>query len=138
MKVLVDSSVWSLMLRRRNRTLLSKAESLLRASLEEAIDDGRVAIIGPIRQEVLSGIRDATQFLKLRSGLRAFRDEPITSLQFEEAARFFNLCRMRGVECGATDILICSVAAEKQWAILTNDSGLARCIQLLRSEGIKL
>lgn len=138
MKVLVDSCVWSLALRRRSRTQLSSEETLICDSLDEAILDGRVAIIGPVRQEVLSGIKDLAQFAKLRSALGAFRDEPLTTFHFEEAARLFNLCRARGVECGATDILICMIAAEKSWSILTNDLGLTRCIRTLRAEGINL
>ncbi len=126
------------MLRRRNTTVLNQEEQLIQAELSEAIEDGRVAMIGPIRQEVLSGIRDRAQFDKLRAKLGAFRDEPLKTFHHEEAARLFNLCRSRGVECGATDILICAVAAEMQWSILTNDQSLQRCMKALRAEGLTL
>jgi predicted nucleic acid-binding protein len=106
------------------------------AALTEAIRDGQVAIIGPIRQEVLSDIRSTAQFDKLRASLSTFPDEPLTTLHFEEAARFFNLCRSHGVECGSTDILICAVAAWKQWTILTSDQALKRCIELLQSKAL--
>jgi predicted nucleic acid-binding protein len=135
-KVLVDTCAWSLLLRRKNKTDLSEEEQLLLTSLTEAIKDGRVAIIGPIRQEVLSGIRDLAQFNKLRSALAAFRDEPLTSTHFEDAARLFNLCRSHGVECGSTDILICTVAIQKHWTVLTNDGGIRRCIDVLKAEGL--
>lgn len=138
MKILADACVWSLMLRRRNRDLLSPEERQIRVSLSEAISEGQVVIIGPIRQEVLSGIKDHAQFVKLRAALGAFHDEPLTTFHYEEAARLFNLCRGRGVECGATDILICTVAAEMRWSILTTDRGMTRCIQALRSEGFTL
>jgi hypothetical protein len=105
-------------------------------SLRAAIQDGRVTIIGPIRQEVLSGIQDLAQFHKLQAALAAFQDEPLTTPLFVEAARLFNLCRSRGVECGLTDILICAVAVHMQCAILTSDQGLRRCIEVLRSEGV--
>ena len=136
MKVLVDSCAWSLQLRRRNRTTLSREEQLMLASLTEAIQDGRVAIIGPIRQEVLSGIKDLAHFHKLRAALEAFRDEPLTTFHYEEAARLYNLCRGRGVECGSTDMLICVVAVQMQWAVLTYDQGLKRCMEVLQSEGL--
>ena len=42
----------------------------------------------------------------------------------------------RGVECGSTDILICAVAVQMHYDILTYDKGLKRCIQLLRTEGL--
>jgi predicted nucleic acid-binding protein len=137
-KVLADACAWSLMLRRRDQAALNTEERLIRDALTEAIWDGQVVIIGPIRQEVLSGVKDPGQFAKLRSALSAFHDEPLTTFHYEEAARLFNLCRSRGIECGATDILICSVAAEMRWPILTNDQGLMRCIEVLRSEGFRL
>lgn len=134
MKVLVDTCVWSLALRRKNRTALSANEQRMVASLTQAIQDGRVAMIGPIRQEVLSGIKNSAQFEKLRSALEAFPDEPLTTLHYEEAARLFNLCRGHGVECGPVDILICAVAARQHWTILTSDQGLKRCMDVLKTE----
>lgn len=136
MKVLVDTCVWSLALRRKNRIALSEGEQRMVASLAEAIQDGRVAMIGPIRQEVLSGIKDMAQFEKLRSALEAFTDEQLTTLHYEEAARLFNLCRGRGVECGPVDILVCAVAAREHWTILTSDQGLRRCMDVLKTDGL--
>jgi len=136
MKIMIDSCVWSLLLRRRKNTALSGDEQQMVASLTDAIQSGRGAIIGPIRQEVLSGIKEVAQFERLRSVLEAFPDEPITTQHYEDAARLFNLCRSRGVECGAVDILLCAVASNERWSILTTDSGLKRCIEVLRTEGV--
>jgi len=88
-KILVDTCAWSLLLRRKTKAALNHDEQLLLTSLTEAIRDGRVAIIGPIRQEILSGIKKASQFEKLRSALEAFPDEPLTTDHYEEAARLF-------------------------------------------------
>ena len=136
MKVLVDTCAWSLLLRRKKRTALSGEQQFTLTALTEAIQDGRVAIIGPIRQEVLSGIKDLAQFEKLRTALQAFPDERLTTPHFEEAARLFNLCRSRGVECGSVDMLICAVAVQMQWAVLTYDQGLKCCIQVFEAEGL--
>lgn len=136
MKVLVDSCAWSLLLRRKNKAAVSRDQQLILSSLAEAIQEGRVAIIGPIRQEVLSGIKDLIQFEKLRSALELFPDEQLLATHYEEAARLFNICRTRGVECGSTDILICEVAIRKHYDILTYDQGLRRCIKALQSEGL--
>lgn len=136
MKVLVDTCAWSLLLRRKKKTTMSGDEQLILASLTEAIKDGRVAMIGPIRQEVLSGIKDLAQYEKLRTALNAFPDEDLTKSHYEDAARLFNICRSRGVECGSTDILICAVTSQKHWTILTYDQGLMRCIEALQTEGI--
>jgi predicted nucleic acid-binding protein len=136
MKTIVDTCVWSLSLRRQNQTKMAQAEFEIIAQLKEAIRDGRAIILGPIRQEILSGVRDKARFAKLQSLLNPFQDEEIATQDFIEAARLFNLCKDRGVECGATDILICAVAARQHYDILTYDQGLNRCIQLLRTEGL--
>ena len=102
------------------------------AQLREAIQDRRAAIIGPIQQEVLSGIRDKAQFAKTQELLDPFRDEEIKAGDYVEAARLFNLCRDQGIECGPVDILICAVAVRMHYGILTSDSGLKRCIEVLR------
>jgi predicted nucleic acid-binding protein len=138
MKWLVDTCVWSLALRRRNASLMKPEEQRLASELRDAIQVSNAAIIGPVRQEILSGIRDRAQFRKTQGLLEPFADEPVDPSDFAEAARLFNLCQGKGVACGATDILICAVAARLSYGILTNDTGLARCIDALRSEGIPL
>jgi hypothetical protein len=54
MLVLVDTPVWSLALRRQSRDLSERERSITQA-LEELIRDGRVQLIGVVRQELLSG-----------------------------------------------------------------------------------
>jgi hypothetical protein len=136
MKAIVDTCVWSLSLRRRDKTRINACEQRMLDDLREAIRDRRAAIIGPIRQEVLSGIRDKAQFAKVRGLLDPFRDEEIVAGDYIEAARLFNLCRDRGIECGPVDILICAVARRKQLSILTSDLGLQGCVEVLRTEGV--
>ena len=67
MKVLVDTSVWSLALRRREHAQNPQAEELGRLIASHVVQ-----IIGPIRQEVLSGVRDSAQFERLEACLNAF------------------------------------------------------------------
>ena len=126
----MDTSVWSLALRRKPAAVLNPDEKRLVAILSEAINDGRVVMIGPIRQELLSGIKEQAQFDKLKNALEAFRDEPIERSDYEEAARLYNLCRSRGVECGPVDILICAVAVRHKWSVLANDATLSKCMQI--------
>jgi hypothetical protein len=64
MKVLVDTSIWSLALRRRPGDL-NPNENLLVTELTELIQEGRAAIIGLIRQELLSGIKRSAQVTKV-------------------------------------------------------------------------
>jgi predicted nucleic acid-binding protein len=136
MKVLVDTCTWSLLLRRKRSTVLSTEEQSMVTLLREAIQDGRVAMIGPIRQELLSGVKHEAQFEKLRNALGDFPDVQLMRHHFEEAARLFNLCQGKGVACGATDILICAVAELERFELLTADQGLRRCIEVLRGEGL--
>ena len=131
MNVLADTSVWSLALRRKPSAKLSAEERRLTGLLSETISDGRVVMIGPIRQELLSGIKDRGQFAKLKSALAAFRDEPLDTIDYEEAARLYNVCRSRGVECGPVDILICAVAARRKWTVLANDASLNKCLEIV-------
>lgn len=137
MKTLVDTCIWSLALR-RNKGQLSPGETLLVAQLNQLIQSRSVKIIGPIRQELLSGVRDAARFSALERLMSPFRDDEVLPCDYVEAARLFNLCRSRGVESGPIDILLCAVAVRLDCAILTNDQGLLRCVATLRSAGLKI
>jgi predicted nucleic acid-binding protein len=121
-QVLVDTSIWSLALR-RHRVRLSAAESERIASLHELVQDGLARLVGPIRQELLSGIREPRQFERLRDQLRAFPDEALSPNDFEQAAHWSNECRRRGIVGSAVDFLICSVAINRGWQVFTTDSG---------------
>jgi len=116
MRILVDTSVWSVALRRTKHK-----ESYPALELRNLIADHRVEIIGAIRQEILSGIREDTQFKKLRKHLAAFPDIPITTEDYVMAARFFNLCRTKGIQGSNTDFLICAVSVRCRCAIYTTD-----------------
>jgi predicted nucleic acid-binding protein len=127
MKVLVDTSVWSFALRRKRHPDNDRVASALAALVE----DGRVAIIGAIRQELLSGIREQAQFERLRDHLRAFVDTVVTTEDHEEAAQVFNRCREKGVQGSNTDFLICAVAIRNGFAIFTTDDDFPRFSRVL-------
>jgi predicted nucleic acid-binding protein len=121
MMVLVDTSVWSLALRRKPGDL-NAHERRLSTALAELIREGRVQIVGVIRQELLSGIREAEKFEKLRDYLRAF-DEPLLEIaDYETAAEAHNRCRSRGIAGSAIDFLICAVVLRREWQVFTVDS----------------
>lgn len=117
MKVIVDTSIWSLALRRKNRMNLPVVDAL-----EELITDGRVQMIGAIRQEILSGVTSETQFNRLRNVLRAFPDLDHSPDDYELAARFYTTCRVAGIQGSNTDFLICAAAVRHDMNILTNDN----------------
>jgi len=116
LKVIVDTCVWSLALRRRNL-----AASPVAQVLERLIKEFRVQMIGPIRQEILSGIRSKTQFNSLKDRLSNFPDAPVITEDYERAAEFFNLCRAKGVQGSNTDFLICAVAERSNCTLFTTD-----------------
>jgi hypothetical protein len=120
MMVLVDTPVWSLALRRRPENLGDREQQLTEA-LVELIREGRVPMLGPIRQELLSGIREEAQFRKLRDYLQAFPERPLEATDYEEAAHMNNQCRAQGIAGSAVDFLICAAAHRRGWAILTTD-----------------
>lgn len=120
--MLVDTCVWSLALRRRRtRTAVSSADQTIIAELGNLIKDVRVQLIGPIRQEILSGIKSNRQIEILRTYLRSFPDYYIQREDYEQAAGFFNICRNRGISGSNTDFLICAIAFNNNWPIFTVD-----------------
>ena len=127
MNVLVDTSVWSLALRRGAPR--GNAEE---RELAELIREGRVLMVGAVRQELLSGIRAADQFRKLRARLQAFPDLSLVESDYEEAASCFNRCRARGIQGSNTDFLLCAVALRHRAAILTTDKDFSRFAGVLQ------
>jgi len=118
-RVVVDTSIWSLALRRSGA--LAEEDRSFIDELSGLIDDVRVAMIGPIRQELLSGIPSQAQFAALKEKLQAFEDLPLGRDDYEMAAGFYNICRRRGVQGSQTDLLICAVGAGMGMPIFTSD-----------------
>lgn len=115
MRVLVDTCVWSQALRRTN-----DPNHHARA-LGEIISDNRACIIGPVRQEILSGIRHKEHFQTLREHLSAFPDLLIKTIDYEAAAEFSNSLRGKGIQGSAIDFLICAIADRYSLLIYTID-----------------
>ena len=127
MNVLVDTSVWSLMLRRDAPRGSAEERELI-----ELIQEDRVVLIGPVRQELLSGVRASEHFELLRTRLHAFPDVALGPLDYEEAARCFNRCRAKDVQGSNTDFLLCAVALTRDLAILTTDKDFVGFRKVLR------
>lgn len=116
MHVLVDTCIWSLALR-RNHTIPNEHA----VQLSQLIEENRVKIIGSIRQEILSGIREISQFQRLKQHLAAFPDLALQTTDYEKAAEFSNIARQEGIQGSAIDYLICAVSHSYQLAIYTTD-----------------
>jgi len=125
-RVLVDTGVWSLALRRGDDRQHPEREELRRLVSAHVAE-----IIGPVRQEILSGVREQAQFARLASHLAAFPDVLLLTEDYVTAAHFFNLCRSKGIQGSNTDFLICAVAVRCDFAIFTTDGDFRHFAQCL-------
>lgn len=126
MRVLVDTSVWSLALQRGDGQQHREREELRRLVAAHVAE-----IIGPVRQEILSGVRDQAQFARLEAHLAAFPDVMLLTEDYVTAAKFFNLCRSKGIQGSNTDFLICAVAVRCDLAIFTTDRDFQHFVKCL-------
>jgi predicted nucleic acid-binding protein len=122
--VLVDTTIWSLALRRRAHQL-SAEEKRLVASWTDLVNEGRAGLTGPVRQEVLSGIRSEEAFEALHEKLSFFRYLENLPGDYIRAARFFNLCRAHGIAGSHVDMLICAISYRYGVPIFTTDPDFA-------------
>ncbi len=129
MKVLVDSDVWSGVFQRKK-----PIETRYTERLRMLIENDEACMIGLVRQEVLSGVREKAGFEKLRKLLRAFPDLPVTQDIHELAASFHNHCRVKGVQGSHADFLICACAVSWKMKILSLDGDYTHYVKYLPIE----
>lgn len=125
MNVLVDTSIWSLALRRSPAHVSPASQQQVRL-LHELIAENRVQLLGAVRQELLSGIKHFEQFSRLRAYLRDFPDVVLDCDDYERAAEMNNVCRAHGISGNLADFLICSVSSTRGWAVFTSDRDFER------------
>jgi len=89
-------------------------------------------MIGPVRQELLSGIKHRPQYDQLRAHLRAFPDLALESVDYEDAAIAFNTCRERGIQGSNTDFLLCAVAIRHKLSVFTVDGDFKHFARVLK------
>ncbi len=118
MKVLVDTSVWSLALRKKDRNM---HENRIVENFTEIIRNLDMVIIGPIRQEILSGIAEKERFEALKDRISIFEDYRIETQDYILAASLYNQCRKKGIQGSHIDYLICAVSINNSFSIFTLD-----------------
>jgi len=119
LKVLVDTSVWSLALR-RTATKEPLHASVVR--LDAILGKADVALVGVVLQETLQGFRDDRTFRKVEKALRSFPLLPLSRDDHASAARLHRICAAAGVAASTTDCLIASAAIAHKCALLTADN----------------
>jgi predicted nucleic acid-binding protein len=121
MKVLIDSTVWSLAFRRSSPSFNPSETAAVQAAYE-LVDAERACLLGMVRQEVLSGFSTQKSFDKLCDSLSFIEDLPVIPADHVTAAKFFNQCRAKGIQGGSVDFLICAVAHRLDYPILSTDN----------------
>src|ERR1700722_5143795 len=120
MRVLVDTPVWSLALRRKAKDL-APGERRVTQLLHQVVDEGRAVLLGSIRQELLCGLREESEFRRLRDYLRDFPNLVSATEYYEEAARAGNECRRAGIATTPVDMMVCAVGIHHGWQIFSTD-----------------
>jgi predicted nucleic acid-binding protein len=120
MRVLVDTTIWSLALRRR-RGGLSSADQRLVYEWRALVLAERAVLAGPIRQELLSGIRNSTFFQITKDQLQYYEHLLISLDDYDQAAVFANVLHAAGLATSPMDLILCAIAHRWGTPILTTD-----------------
>jgi len=115
--VIIDTCVWSRFLRRNRSASEPVAEEVTRLVRADAVQ-----LLGPVRQELLSGAQPDTRFEQLKDYLRFYPNLQLDEEDDETAAHYYNVCRRRGIQGAATDLLICAIAVRHGLKIFTTDA----------------
>lgn len=126
MRFLVDTSVWSLALRRDRSGSDPAVERV-----EIALRSGEfVAVTGVIVQELLQGFhgpKDSKSIIERFDALELLaptRDDHIA------AASIRNTCRRKGIQIGMIDALLAQLAIGRELTLLTTDNDFAHVAEL--------
>ncbi len=117
MRILVDTSVWSLALRRQSSVVHAEAV-LLRTLIEQGED---ISLLGIILQEVLQGVRNLKHFNQLKEYFAAFPIIELTRADYIKAAELKNHLMKNGKQAGTIDALIASAAISYECSLFTAD-----------------
>lgn len=117
MKYLVDTSVWSLALRKDGPASHTAVEKLA-LFLEEHQE---VVIIGVILQEILQGFRQEATFVKVASYFDSFPLLDLRRDDFITAAKIRRTATTKGLSLSTPDCQIAAAAIEHQCHLLTTD-----------------
>lgn len=135
MTVLVDTSVWSLALRRDD-----PASSPTVAHLTKALESDLVVTTGLIVQELLQGFLPRRSQAEIRRHLGALPAIQPTRDDHIAAADLRNRCRRAGVQLGTIDALIAQLCITHDLQLLSTDQDFVHAarhtrLRLWRDDG---
>lgn len=122
MNLVVDTSVWSLVLRRPR---VEEDNPHVRAFRRHVESGDGLFLIGYILQELLDGLRSAKQFDYLLTLLDPYPLLELTRSTYGAAARLRTTCRAKRVTAGPIDFLIAAACCQYGFPLLTADQDFA-------------
>ena len=117
MRVLVDTSVWSLALRKKgpvDHTSVKKLSALL-------VKEEDIVITGTILQEVLQAFRSPATVKKVKERFEAIPLLVLDRADYAEAAAIHRRCASKGIAASTTDCQIAQAAIRNDCFLLTAD-----------------
>lgn len=123
MNLVVDTSVWSLVLR---RTRIDDSNSYVQNFRTHLELNNRLFLTGNILQELLDGLRSPKQFDRLLELLEPFPLLEIHRSTYVAAAKLRTVCRAKGVLAGPIDFLIAAACCRYGYPLLTADRDFSR------------
>lgn len=116
--LVVDTSVWSLILR---RPYIEEDNPFVQAFRYHLTAEDGFFILGNILQELLDGLRSPKQFQRLSRCMKPFPLLTLSRASYVEAASLTTLCREKGIQGSPVDFLIASACIEHGFPLLTAD-----------------
>ena len=117
--ILVDTTIWSKAYRRKK--IADEDQTIVKA-LYNILDMGEEVLIGPVRQELLSGISNKNVFNDLVIKLSGFNNYEVQLTDHDLAAEYLNICLNNGIQGSQTDFLVCAIAYRFNLEIFTEDN----------------
>jgi predicted nucleic acid-binding protein len=117
--ILVDTTIWSKAYRRKK---ISDENQAIVKELYDILDMEEEILIGPVRQELLSGISNKNVFADLMIKLNGFNNYEVQLTDHDLAAEYYNICLSNGIQGSQTDFLICAIAHRFNLEIFTEDN----------------
>ena len=118
MNLVVDTSVWSLVLRRRQVDYSSPYVATFQALVQKG---DCIHLLGSVLQELLDGVNSVSDFERLSHMLKSF---PLIALDrdtYISASQLRNHCRRKGIQAGPIDFLIAAACIQYHYPLLTCD-----------------
>ena len=125
--VLIDTSGWILALGRKSREHAKK-------EIDRLIAENRAATTGIVVLELLSGTKTEEEYLELKEDLEALVQLDVTPTTWQRASQLAYALRRKGATIPSADVLIMTIAAENECALLHAD----RHFDLMVKQGVGL